>query len=128
MNEKKIYVQFRRDFETTYSGKPYAFFCAFDVSAGDYVVVSTQYGLSVGRVCNGEVPAGVTCNNDVVSVIDLKEYLRKQEVRKQLADLESEMARKYLEAEKMNLYRMLAENDPEFKKLIDQFDQLKNSL
>ena len=125
---KKIYVQFRERNDPEYKGMPYAFFTEIEVKPGDFVVVNTKYGLALGRVSETVPFANDTANQEVICKVDTTEFERKQEIKKKLLDLEVQMEEAYEKAEKLSLFKILAKDNPEFKKMLDEFEQLKNSL
>lgn len=101
------------------------FYACYDqrVMPGDMVVLSTaHHGFALGRVESIGGPASyVTENREIVCLVDLGEYYRRQDAAMKLAELTvamDEMVKKY---QATALYEMVAEKNPAMRQLLDSF-------
>lgn len=115
---------------TASDGEPYDV-CAYqgELKEGDIVVCDFGYkkgALSVRIVVTTDVPRDIVNNVDgeILGVADVSAYRarkEKEEKRNELKKKMTEQAKRYQEE---SFWRMIAETDPEMKKLYDEFTEL----
>lgn len=102
-----------------------------DLSLGDLVVyerspkLPEEHGtsMSVGYVTNTD-PAALSANCWVVCKIDLTAYTERKERLKKAAKLRAQLNEKKKQYEDVELLRLIAANDPETKRLLDEYTEL----
>lgn len=110
--------------DNDYSGREYEFGTYQKLEIGDFVVVDTQNGLQVAKVCQIDT-AGEHSNKLVVCKIDLKQHEELVQKEKAKAELEAKMEARLKESVKLETFKRVAEVDPEMKKLLSEFEELE---
>ena len=95
-----------------------------DVSVGDKVVVRNSNGsLAMGRLASVDNHPHEKVKNgcEVICVIDMTEYNKRQEQFAKVAELRKKMDARVKALQDIALYEMLAKDDPELKDLLAEF-------
>ena len=93
----------------------------------DAVIVQTRYGLALGYVVNSDVDNSKSYFGDITApVVEKIESNAINNLVKDIKrrDLQLQLDRKAKEMDKMVMYKMYAENDPEFAKMLEEFKSL----
>ena len=108
-----------------FTAKRYDYKTEISVAIDDLVVVETQYGPALGRVCGFE-KATVKCLKWVIQKVDL-ELVEKRAVReKALAEMKSKVTKRANEVRKHQELAFLAQTDFELASLIAQLQRLES--
>lgn len=107
--------------------KEYAFALYDDnIVSGDTVVCDTVDGLKVLKVIEvidaSEYTKSIT--KEVVCKVDVSTYERRLDIRKRKQQLKTKMDKIVKEANSLIWYNMIAENDPEMKSLLEEYNKL----
>ena len=96
---------------------------------GDIVVLSTaHHGLALGRVESLGHPASyVTDNREIVALVDMRAYLKRQDDARRLAELTATMNEQVKEYQSTALYELVAEKNPAMRQLLDSYRELSGS-
>jgi hypothetical protein len=110
----------------------YFFKAADDVEwrENDYVVCDTAQGLSLGVIVDACVPdkGAAKATKWIIQRIDMVAHRARMETEKQIQAIQSKLEKCRKQAEERVIYEMLAEKDPEAKKLLDELDSLTKQL
>lgn len=95
-----------------------------DVKLGDLLVVKQPYGMAVAIV--EEILEGddFTVQREVVTKVDTEAFNNRVRVRQQPAELKAKMEERAKQLQDVALYKMLAENDPDMKELLNEYQAL----
>lgn len=98
---------------------------------GDLVVVPTKHRgnleFKVGVFVRYDpIIVGINKEDikDIIQQVDLSGYFHKEQIKKERAEILAELEERKKAFEEENLYRLLAEKDPEMKALIDRLNTL----
>lgn len=103
----------------------YAMFGYYNI--GDLVVVQTgHHGLALAEISSVDSSGKnrVQCSREIVTRVDMSEFLARQEKRKALAELKKDMDKKVKELQETALYELLAEKDPALAAMLEQYKML----
>lgn len=103
----------------------YSFYCFIEVYPGDLVVVDTVNGLKLATVTTleGKIPVGRT-GREVVNRVDMTDFNNRREREKRLNELKVKMDKRVKDLEKIAVYEMLSEKDPELKEMLSELKSL----
>jgi putative ribosome biogenesis GTPase RsgA len=108
--------------------KRYAFKTDFkDLNVGDCVVVETSRGFAVGVVCE-ELFSSTDVERAtawVVSKVDLESHNKRLELEAEKNKVLEKLEERKKSLERVAVYQMLAEKDPEMKALLDSLNELE---
>ena len=62
----------------------------------------------------------------VIAIIDTSKYDKRESDRAKLEDVENKLEQNAKNAERMNIYRLLAKDNPEFSALLAEYEFLKS--
>lgn len=105
------------------------FYTDIPLSVGEKVVYESAdeqnngTGLHVGEVVNTE-PRATIASSWIVDVVDMGDYIARMEKQKEIARLRKQLDAKTKQFKDMELLRLIAERDPETKKLLDDYIEL----
>lgn len=142
------YIGFNPSGELCTVGRNYAYFIETKkkVEKGDFICIAENRGnddracLSTVRVMNvvndyeHNVEAGNSlisgCENSprnkiFVGKADLQQYFYELDKKRKREEITQKLEQRFKEAEKMALYKKLAETDPEMRGLLDELEALK---
>jgi hypothetical protein len=101
-----------------------------DIKKGDKVIVESRNGLGIAtvqtviRLAVGEKYAKATAW--VVQRINLEEHNRRKFREKEAKKLKAKLDERRKQVEESLVYNMLAQNDPEFAKMLSEYARLTN--
>ena len=105
-------------------GKEYAYKTDLDLKQGDLVVVKVKFEFKLVEVTKVEEKVNPKATAWIVDKVNLesfeqrqKEEERKKEIKEQLNEAKKKM-------DELLVYKMLADTDPEMKKLLDELKSL----
>ena len=108
---------------TTYE---YALFDDYDV--GTYVVVkSAPHGFGVAKIVeiiSKEQATTKKFEREIVTTFDMETYETRKKNRSRIQELNSRMDKRFQELNKIALFEMMAEKDPELKNMLDEYKNL----
>jgi len=111
-----------------YNSKEYAYALFLDdVELGDKVVVRNSDGsLVMGRLASVDSHPHEKVKNgcEVICVVDLTEFNKRQEQFAKVADLRKKMDARVKALQDIALYELLAKDDPELQTLLSEFKSL----
>lgn len=118
-------VKFLQGMNTT---KEYAF-ASFEpeLEVGDIVVCDTSngYGIAkVSRMIEQDDYVGTSVTKEIVCKIDMAAFEKRKAERTQRANLIKKMDKVAKENQNMHLYQMIAETNPEMRKLLEEFNNI----
>lgn len=106
----------------------YAMFDDFDV--GDTVVVaSAHHGLGIAKISAiipREQAITKTFEREIVSKVDMETYETRKKNRNRVNELKNKMDKRFNELNKIALFEMMAEKDPELKSMLEEYKNLIN--
>jgi uncharacterized protein (DUF1919 family) len=112
-------------FEVGYNHyKPYDFKTDLDLKEGDLVVCDTARGYNVGQVV-GIKESSKSATKWIVCKVDLEAHQKRLEHEKKLAEIKAKMEQRRKKLESLQIYRMLAQEDPEMAKLLKEYEELQ---
>lgn len=108
---------------TTYE---YALFDDYDV--GTYVVVkSAHHGFGVAKIVeimSKEQATTKKFEREIVTTFDMETYETRKKNRSRIQELNSRMDKRFQELNKIALFEMMAEKDPELKNMLNEYKNL----
>lgn len=113
------------------NGKVYDYALFDEFRIGDIVVVQTgHHGLALAEIVDitDDNKHRVKCSREVVCRVDMEAFCVRQEKRKALTKLKTEMDNKVKELQKTALYEMLAEKDPALAAMLAEYKQLSGGI
>jgi hypothetical protein len=99
------------------------------IQVDDVVVVNTgHHGLGIAKVVEID-PVNVDknhvrCGREIISKVDFSAYNERQEKAKKIVKLKNEMDAKVQQLQNQAIYELMAEKDPELKKMLDEYKTL----
>lgn len=104
----------------------YAMFDDYDV--GDTVVVaSAHHGLGIAKIsaiiAKGQADTK-TFEREIVTKVDIDTYEKRKNNRARVNELKNKMDKRFNELNKIALFEMMAEKDPELKNMLEEYKQL----
>lgn len=103
----------------------------FEYKEGDLIVVkSAHHGWSIAKIkAIYDVDSNVLNltadeNREVICPIDASKFFERDKKAKELVKLKQEMDKKVKELQGVALYRLMAQNSPELKSMLDKYEQL----
>lgn len=105
--------------------KDYDFLCNIPLAENDLVVVDSANGFGLARVC-GIKTASRAATNWVVDRVDLEAHNARIYAETRRKELEKEMESRMRKLDKLAKYRLMAESDPEMKRMLDEMEALEN--
>ena len=103
--------------------QPYAFNCYSEVKKGDYVVVDTVNGFTLGVVVEEDMCSD-KATKDVVDVVDMSDFYARKAKRERMAELKNKMDAKVKELQNIAIYEALAKNDPALASMLEEFKSI----
>ena len=99
------------------------------IEIDDIVVVNTgHHGLAIAKVVEIEPynvgKNHVRCGREIISRVDFSAYNERCEKAKKMAELKKEMDAKVQQLQNQAIYELMAEKDPELKKMLDEYKAL----
>lgn len=142
------YIGFNPSGELCTVGRNYAYFIETrkKVEKGDFICIAENRGnddracLSTIRVMNvvNDYERNVEAGNSLISgcensprnkifvgKADLGDYFAEVDRKRKIEEINYQLEKRFREAEKMALYKKLAETDPEMKTLLEELEALK---
>lgn len=108
--------------------KEYVFAAYEDLSAGDVVVVDTQNGFNLATVTGtaSRIPRNISMGSikEVVCKVHFGDFHDRQERKEKRKELKAEMDKRVEALKESAVYEMMAEKDPDLKKLLEDFNGL----
>lgn len=97
------------------------------LSKGDLCVVkSAHHGLGIARVVEIVERNDIETQREVVAKVDTYDYDRRVENRAKAAELKAKMKERAKQLQDIALYQMLAKDDPDMLKLLEEYQALPN--
>lgn len=119
MLAKKIAVV---EFESGY--KSYEFKTDIeDLHVGDYVVVDTSSGINVARVVEIKDYSN-KATKWVIQKLDMTKHQERLEKEKKLKEIQAKMEARRKQLQELEIYRLLAKEDAEMAKLLEEYTSL----
>lgn len=114
----------QRNTEYTYKNN-----CKLKVKKGDVVLVATRYGLSIAKVTNLNDDTSVAVEKKVLeNLTECSAYFKQVAAQEELKALKARMNKEMKKADERVKYEMYAKADPEFKKLLKEYDKLSETI
>ena len=111
-----------------YAEYEYAMFDDYEV--GDTVVVaSAHHGLGIAQISaiiTKEQATTKTFEREIVSKVDMEAYEERKKNRNRRNELKEKMDKRFNELNKIALFEMMAEKDPELKSMLEEYKNLTN--
>lgn len=104
-----------------YSDSKYEFGTYQKLEVGDLVVVDTRNGMRIAKVVQVDT-TGEYSNELVICKIDLKQHEELVQKEKAKSELEAKIEARLKESVKLEIFKKIAESDPEMKKLVEEFE------
>ena len=96
-----------------------------DLKVGDLVVVKpAHHKIALARVEEILEGNNYETSREVVSKVDTSYYNERVKIREQAAELKAKMEERARKLQDIALYQMLAENDPDMQKLLEEYRSL----
>ena len=118
-------IQFLEGSNTTITYE-YALFDDYEV--GTYVVVkSAHHGFGVAKIVDiipKEQAATKKFEREIVTAFDMETYETRKKNRAKIQELNNRMDKRFHELNKLALFEMMAEKDPELKNMLDEYKSL----
>lgn len=109
-------------FEGNY--KQYEFKTDLDLKKGDLVVCDTSIGYSVGEVINLLEEITNKATKWLVCKVDLENHKARLVKEAKLKDLKAKMEKRRKQLQDIQVYELLAKDDPEMASLLVEFQQI----
>lgn len=110
----------------TYTEYEYAMFDDYEV--GDTVVVaSANHGLGIAKISAIITKDQAVTKNferEIVSKVDMETYEARKKNRNRLNELKNKMDKRFNELNKIALFEMMSEKDPELKSMLEEYKNL----
>lgn len=120
-------VKFLNGTNTSYEYE-YAMFDDYEV--GDTVVVaSAHHGLGIAKISSiitKDQAATKNFEREIVSKVDMETYEIRKKNRNRVNELKNKMDKRFNELNKIALFEMMAEKDPELKGMLEEYKNLTN--
>lgn len=126
--KKYVSVQFYPNSSNDNYTKTYQFLTDIDnLALGDAVVVDTQKGLTIAYVVGYDELSKINDNNIkwVVQKIDLEKYNSILVREEKIKELKQKMEVRRKKLEEIQIFEILAKEDPDMKLLLDEFNEIK---
>lgn len=113
-------------FEDYEYAKAYSFLNDIEgLAVGDKVVADTTRGLQVGTISKiSDTPIN-KATKYLVQKVDLEKHEARKAKAKQQAELKKKMEARRKQLQENEIYRILAKEDEEMAKMLEEFDNLK---
>ena len=99
-----------------------------DYSVGTYVVVkSAHHGFGVAKIVeiiSQEHATTKKFEREIVTSFDMETYETRKKNRAKIQELNNRMDKRFQELNKIALFEMMAEKDPELKNMLDEYKNL----
>lgn len=95
-----------------------------DLKLGDLVVIKQTYGMAVAIVEEILEGDNFTVQREVVTKVDTEAFNNRVSIREKAAELKAKMEERAKQLQDVALYKMLAENDPDMKELLNEYQAL----
>ena len=103
------------------------------INKGDYIILKDDCNwdaLKIVRVVDAEVFVSgkkyeKAITKALIGFADVKDYFRAKENKRRAKEIKAQLEARFKEAEKMALYRKLAESDETMKTLLKELDELE---
>ena len=121
-------------FPDNYYNKKYNFITDIEgLEQDDVVVVDTRNGLALATFFEyDELGFGETGAKKptkwIIQKVDLEKHLARVEAAEKAEELKRAMEEKRKQTQELEVYRILAEKDPEMKKMIEEFEKLQELI
>lgn len=112
----------------TYTEYEYAMFDDYEV--GDTVVVaSAHHGLGIAKISSiitKEQATTKTFEREIVCKVDMETYENRKRNRNRINELKNKMDKRFNELNRIALFEMMSEKDPELKGMLEEYKSLIN--
>lgn len=99
------------------------YYTDLDLQVGQTVVYETDNGMHVGVVTNAD-PDDTSAQYWVVDIVDMTEHEARIERTKQAKKLKAKLDAKRRQFQDIEVLRLIAANDPETAKMLDEYTKL----
>lgn len=113
-------------FESYSYAKAYHFLSDIEeLAVGDTVVTDTTRGLQVGTVTSVSDTPSSKATKYIVQKVDMVKHEERKAKAKQQAELKKKMEARRKQLQENEIYRILAKEDEEMAKMLEEFDSIK---